>query len=536
MAQALIRFPGITKTLGGLVTLSRGPFPSAALIYFVPQPSLNLSEGDLTITYGSDSITLTECQPEMASLRMHKAGDGFIQSILILDRRRKWMQSRLTQDLNRRMSDGDIPSANKVDLQTLAGKLLQACGETSHDVSNLSASNYPRLSVVAGNAAYELDRLCDESGCDIVLLENSVKIVKRNTGSPLPSGGRVASPEYEFTPDNGPEYFTVDAGPTLWDGNLKLEAVGIDTDGCLKPIADLTYAPSSGWASEHPLVFPNIGRSNWPLARSSVYRIYRVKSMVDDTLELPGLTSTDTFSVSNAHQIKIQSHRLAVCDSTTGRERPAEVVGSFWNRSEAFKQSNDIGEYYSCDVGFTLDTENGLVIFDDIMCSLDSSGCFGEAELYLKTSWMVEGDGGQLVRASYSVDRQGAEVTAPLNPENLAVSREELQARYYLSYNDAGTYSSTKVGSTNQTSVTAEANSITSALREPYTKDRTQKVLMYEGIKEIPLDGKVQQVTYEISHLKDGMARTIASENFEHESLVDNQNRRKEAREALRKQ
>lgn len=535
MAQALVRFPGITETLGGVVTLSRGPFPSAALIYFVPQDSLSLSEGDLTISYGTDSITLADCQPEMASLRIHKSGQGFIHSILILDRRRKWMQSRLTQDLNRRMADGDIPPANQMSLQVMAANLLEACGESFYDVTSLSADNYPRLSAVSSNAAYELDRLCDESGCDIVLLENSVKIVKRNTGSGLPSGGRIASPSYEFLSSTGPQYFTVDGGPTLWDGNLKLEAVGMDTDGCLKPLSELSYMSSIIRSKEHPLAFPNLSRRDKHLALSSVYRIYRVKSMVDDSLTIPGLASSDTVSVSNAYQIKLQDHRLPVCNSSTGETKPAQVVGNYWNRSESFSQTNEPGDYYPADVGFRVDTENGLVYFDDIMCSLNSSGCFKEAELYLQTSWMIESDAGQLVRGVYSVNRQGVEIAAPLNPENLCVSREELQARYYLAYNDAATYARTKVSSSNKASVTAESAAITDALRAPYNEDRTQRVLVYEGIKEIPLDGKVQQVTYEINHLKDGMARTIASENFEHEILVDSHNRRKQAREALRK-
>jgi len=71
-------------------------------------------------------------------------------------------------------------------------------------------------------------------------------------------------------------------------------------------------------------------------------------------------------------------------------------------------------------------------------------------------------------------------------------------------------------------------------MRAPFSEDRTQKVMMYEGIKNISLDGKIRQVTYELSHLTDGVARTIASENYEHEIMVATHNERKKSREALR--
>lgn len=534
MSQALIRFPGITKTLGGVVTISSGPFPSAALIYFLPQPSISLSPGDLTITQDGTTVTLTDCQPEMATLRSHKQGDIYVQSILIMDRRHKWQKSRITKDYNKRLSDGEVMSASKLDASSLCSALLAACGETqgSSDIPN---DAYPEVSWVSSNPAYELDKLCDDFGCDIILNESSVDIKQRYSGSQLPTDGpREMIPDYEFEASNGPQYFTVDYGPTLWDGNLELEPVALESNGTYVAIDSASYMPSGGWSKQHPMAMPGVAAASRPLALSSVHRVFRIKGLAKDGLTIPiksdyvGATN-GSFSVASASQIKALGYRLQPAGQY-GEKRQATVVGKYWNRSEAFSRNED---WQEIDVGFTIDTENGLVIFDDFVCQL-TSGCFEEAELYLKTAFNVELDSGSIRREEYTTSRAGIRTSAQTQ-DTLCLPREELQIRYTLGYNEPDTPTGANpIASHNITTINTEAAAWVNAMRAPFSEDRTQKVMMYEGIKNISLDGKIRQVTYELSHLTDGVARTIASENYEHEIMVATHNERKKSREALR--
>ena len=68
-------------------------------------------------------------------------------------------------------------------------------------------------------------------------------------------------------------------GPTVFQDDLPLEAVGIDLDGTIRPINELSYAPvnrSSGdsdWTHEPP---------NWPNLNSDVFPnldVNRAKSL-----------------------------------------------------------------------------------------------------------------------------------------------------------------------------------------------------------------------------------------------------------------
>lgn len=536
MSQALIRFPGITKTLGGVVTISSGPFPSAALIYFVPQPSLSLSEGSLTIEQGGTTITLTECQPEMATLRSHKQGDIYVQSILIMDRRHKWQKSRITAEYNKRLTDGEVISSNKLDAKSLCGLLITSCGDTEGS-SDIPSSAYPYVNWLSSNPAYELDKLCDDFGCDIILKESAVDIKKRHSGSQLPADNtREMLPDYEFEANNGPQYFTVDYGPTVWDGNLELEPVALESDGKYVPIEDASYYPSGGWTKQHPMAFPGVSAGSRPLALSSVHRVFRIKGLAKDGLTIPAREDvntivSDSFSIASARQIKPLGYRLSPADSSTNEKKMATVAGKYWNRSEAFSRNDD---WQEMNVGFTVDTENGLVIFDDFVCQLTEGGCFEPAELYLKTGFTVEDNSGQVRRRDYTSDRNGTYTTSQTS-ETMCLPKGELQATYTLGYTAPDTpIGGDPIKSTNLSTVNAEAKIWTDAMRAPFSQDRTQKVMMYEGIKDISLDGRIRQVTYELSHLVDGVARTIASENYEHDIMVATHNERKKSREALR--
>lgn len=505
------------------MTVSRGPFPASALIYFVPQDRLELSKGDLSITHGSQVVTIPDCYPETATLRMHKTCEGYIQSIVICDRRKHWNEASVTKTYNTRRADGSVK--NPKTLQDLAEELFEAMGETgAPDTTALPAAVYPEVRWVNAPAALELDKFCDDAGCDVVVNEYTSKIVTRGMGSSAPSlDTKRITPEYVLAPSNGPAYFRVEGGPVVVEGTIKLEAVGIETTGEIKPIDDLSYKPAGGWGKQHPLLFQGVEEIARDSALQSVYRWFRVKSMVDDTLTVPGVGT-----IASANQIRIKDFRAKLDGSD--QPYPFVVDGKYWNRTEAYKTSDT---HEPVMTPCRLDIDNNLVMFDDFVCNLSADGCFTSPELYLLTAFNVEDDNGQLYRYAYTADTQGVvQVNAP-EEQTRSIKREELYELITLKYTATDTYANPN-RETNLSVINAEASSWTTSMSLPYRLVRDQKTVVYEGIVPTDVDGRIAQVTYELSHLKDGVATTTVSENHEHDVYVDSQSRRVMKREALR--
>lgn len=523
MTQALIRFPGINATLGGVVTISSGPFASSALVYFVPQDRLELSRGDLTISYGTSTVTIPDCYPQSASLRMHRTCEGFIQSILISDRRKGWEDATVTGRYNTRRADGT--KENEKDLQTLVSELMGAIGETSAvDTSALPSDVYPAVDWKGANVAFEVDKLCDDAACDIVVNEYSTSIEGRGSGNSIPQlSSRRITPEYTFATSSGPENFRVIGGPVVVDGWIKLEAVGEELDGTILPISELSYMQGVDLEKQHPFLMQGVDASARDQALKSVFRWYRVKSMVDDSLSIPGAGS-----VSSPSQIKVLGYRAEV--NADGDPAAAYTDAKYWNRTEAYAASDEFDPIMT---PFTIDKDLGIVKFDDFVCNLTSDGCFKEPEIYLRTAFNLEDDEGQIIRTTYTTNRNGLVIASPDPATTRSIYREELYEIIKLQYTATDTYANPN-RQTNIGHVTTECNAWTTAMSSPYRLVRDQKTVVYEGIVPVTLDGRVTQVTYELSHLKSGEATTTVSENYEHDVHEHSRSDRVARREALR--
>lgn len=522
MAQALIRFPGITQTKGGYVTISRGPFPSKALIYFVPQSSLSLSTGDLTITYDAATVTLPDAEPQQATLRQHKTSKGYLWSIVIVDRRQRWQDTMLTGRWNFKDCDGS--RRNEQNFQQLATTLLNAMGESGADVSVLPTTIYPELDLKGANPAMELDRLCDEAGCEIAVNGSTTTIVQRGTGSAL-SGftTRQITPSFTFTPSGGPTYFQVQGGKTIVDGLIKLEAVGMESDGTIEPIANLSYAPAS-WAKEHPLIFSGVALASRDLAFHSIYRMYRIKSMIDDTLDIPGVGT-----INYAEQIHLRDKRASV--DIDGFPRPPRVYGIYHPDTEAYVNTGSCAHYNG---NFRIDVDNGLVIFDEPVykfASVSGAGCYLPADLTLHTSYEVDDNPGQRYRYQATVDSAGATATAVAG-ETKSIYKPELWELVTHQYSNCENYADPN-HTTNKSTIDTEAAAWLSLMRAPYNASRSQRTLSYEGVIPTTLGGVISQVSYDLGGLKDGLAKTTASENFEHDTTEPSAASRRTRRQAL---
>jgi hypothetical protein len=155
----------------------------------------------------------------------------------------------------------------------LATLLLDAMGETSYDVADLPTDPRPKVEWDYENPAAALASLCDELGFKVVLqLDGTVALRQAGFGAALPSGPQM-SISTEIDPPERPDKITVITGRSRFQADVKLKAVGLDTDGKIKPINDLSYKPAAGWVLGDITEFLDLATKEISeMAKRSVFR------------------------------------------------------------------------------------------------------------------------------------------------------------------------------------------------------------------------------------------------------------------------
>lgn len=396
--QGLFEYTGIKKILSGTFTFGHGISPSIAVIEIPPATNFAVPSGTLTIRYGSLTLTFPDCCLDMASLSASRGGQTW--TIRVKDRRWKWAYGRISGVYNQRTPDGEFdafPEKKPKELtaailkskgdktpQELAILLLKAMGEKNYDVSQLPNKTRPAVSWDGDNPAEQLARLCDSLGCRVVLgTDNRVRLCLLGSGQSLPTD-RITSGGYGFDPPEMPDSLMFIGGPTLYQLRFVLEAVGLDLDGIIKPIKDLSYNPYGvgekyGWCGDDPEVFYKLmGENetnvrNRTLALSCVYRWYRIVQPATLDWKIPHfgeIKSIKQVLPIYDRLIDTQDYDLKappVLDSEMPQAARAIVSGIFFNNV------GDPKTYVNTPVGtkypgsFSFDGDRGLVIFDNPM-------------------------------------------------------------------------------------------------------------------------------------------------------------------------
>ena len=310
----LYEYPGINKILHGSMTLSTGIKPSVATIEMAPQDNYIPTIAPLKITSnGATVIRFDDCRPVDALLR--RSRDGWIWTITIHDRRWRWEFGQISGHYNQRTRQGGfIKPTTKKTPQELAELCLAAMGETNYIITQLPNTNYPEVHWDVVNPAVALQDLCEKCGARIVLLPDSnggptVRIYPIGTGSDLPTGLEMNA-IYTFNPPEKPDFIQFVGDYIKFQCKFTMEAVGRDTDGKVKLIDDLSYAPSGGWGADKTIPkFTEIAEEDArKLAQATVYRWYRTKKMLSgasptgsgttvvETLDIPGFVTLDNMN------------------------------------------------------------------------------------------------------------------------------------------------------------------------------------------------------------------------------------------------
>lgn len=421
-----------------------------------------------------------------------------------------WKFATVDGSYNVRQADGSIRSSTQKSARQLATVLLQSMNEVVFNVGLVPDDDYPTIEWNCTPSRSALSSLLSLYGMDVNLdwVTDTVQVVVRGVGAALPDNDDRINLSIGVDGSETPDAIAVCGDFTVVQSKLKMEAVGVETDGSIVPIDSLSYAPTDGWESEnnpYDLV-PSESETVRQLANSSVYRMFRVISQADGSQIVPNYSGT----ISDISQLF--PLRNTLLDSYTVdigvRSQSAYVSGVFMKPGRPSTLDNtDITT--RLDRPFVLSEESGVVRFRDPVVKLNSSLQFVEPELYLTCSYNVQNaTTGQYER--YTLTRQISVSGTP----TYAVPKTNLRQEIVASYESDGvTVASVQ---DNASTLGTEANAIIDSIQSQFI-GASSAVLTYRGIQPLQTDGARRQITWSVSRHRKRPAPcyTVAAFNSE---------------------
>lgn len=301
MGQVKITWgPAGNSVLWGEYTLSRGITPSAISLTCVPFEDRIPAVSDVSFCDGGTVLTFRDCG--FAGKAVSRSGGGTVWTIQLYDGRWRWKFGILVAEYNRIINarllsvgpNGEVPPEEAADSKSardLAKFLLGELSVTDFDVDALPADDFPFVSWDHIRPADALAALADSYELVICYdpTNGRVELAKTGEGEELPTGPKMLSDDIADAERLKPKTIKAICAPTQHEEEFELEAVGLDTDGSVKPIGNLSYRPAGGWESdfmflsgvpETAVADPNDPAKTTTiraLAEESVWRWYRIK-------------------------------------------------------------------------------------------------------------------------------------------------------------------------------------------------------------------------------------------------------------------
>lgn len=386
--QCLIFFGGVANEGSGQFSYQAGIRPSRATIHTrlgVYYPQI----GTLRVTDGQQYRDFPGCRVVRHTIKS-QGGGGRMRELVIEDRRWAWGESRIWGEYNT-VDQGGRSTAGQRSARELASLCLDAMGETGYDVSALPPYSYPEVSWDADVAAEALDSICQMFGCLVVLQTrtNQVRIWKDNTGSRPAIDSRAMDATPSSEPKVVPPVLIFEGGRTLWQRDLMLEPVGIEKaalKSIIVPIDSLSYKPTDGWEVQDPRVMQGVAKDYRELAKSCVYRMFRVKPPFVFTPPPSGLTTSGKDSLKTAGEVAefftvkanelwrilpLESHQVSsLAGFDQAKVRDALLVGAFVEGKSVRANNVDKGDYNFTDPNVQLPEEENNP-FADVLVYMD---------------------------------------------------------------------------------------------------------------------------------------------------------------------
>lgn len=351
--QGLVSFPSINQIIAFDYTLAHGITPSVATLTVAPQAGFAALDGDLVLTFGSTQVVLPNCRINRHSFQFNE--QGLIWRLSLYDKRWRWKFGRVTGSFNLRKHklgdfDDTLDRSTEMRPTALAKMCLYEMYEDLYDLSRMPDTARPEIHWDNVNPAQALADLVEHLGCRIVLKTGGlVSVEPVGLGAPLPDGA-IIQRSLSIDPPTLPDAIVAVGGPTRYQVDVLLEPCGLDVDGNVKAINDLSYKPAGGWGSKGGAM-PNHFQSvedgvARQLAKETVFRWFRIAPQplgIDgQPLKIPGYddpirvaeqilpiesVQVETF-VDQALVMQVQDKNNAVpVTQRTPRSKPALVWG-----------------------------------------------------------------------------------------------------------------------------------------------------------------------------------------------------------------
>ncbi|MBA2116783.1 hypothetical protein [Bremerella alba] len=277
--QPIFYYPGITDYLSVSYTLSHGTQPGKVQVRCVAGTANPAGQGTARLVDPGTGVTveLPDCRVDAAHIELTPRGEQIVRFEL-LDQRWRWRLGKLSGQYNLRTEDPThiVPGTEKSP-RDLAQLCLAAMGVQHGDVSRMPNQARPFIDWDIANPASALAALAETVGCTVVLKTNGrVSLEPVGHGKPLPVNRFLLQAGSGYDPPELPLSIELVAGPTKYQVDFELEAVGEDIDGEIKPIDDLSYKPKQGWAFEGPWT-DNVDPRYQELSQQSIFKMYRIK-------------------------------------------------------------------------------------------------------------------------------------------------------------------------------------------------------------------------------------------------------------------
>ena len=294
--QGIFSYPGISSQGWSNFTFHdlAGISPSVGLLTIFPQYGTPDLDGDVVLTYGSNTITIKNAHIDRVD---YKAGSGGKEAtVRFLDERWKWAYYEITGRYNFRLPNNFPDPDHEKSPQELATLCFQAMKVKDFDVSVLPNDARPEVDWDHANPAQELARICDDLGCKIVPQRTTGKwvIVVVGEGADLPDGGLPYN-DYGagIDPKETPDYLKIVSAPISYQVALELEHIGKDIDQSWNNLKKLSYALNT---TETGYGF---SRDIWQQSGIDPERIRQVDGSVISPQELAVQTVLKSFRISD---------------------------------------------------------------------------------------------------------------------------------------------------------------------------------------------------------------------------------------------
>lgn len=488
-----VRYPGVIAPLSCVVYHGQGLTPSRAVIEMEPQEYAPLREGTLELQDGGRLISLPRMRVDKAQLGQDQA--GYYTRVVLVDRRWRFRFGGISGAYNLPRADGSIDPGTAIDAQQLAQLLFTLMGETGA-VTTALPQDLPYAYWPVKNCHAGLQWLLSRYGYDVVWdwINDRMVVVARGVGTPFPKDDDSEQEMPSFDQAERPSSLRVVGGPDTYQTKLQLEAVGMDVDGELKPLALLSYAPTGGWnASRDPLRFADISNAaSRSLARDSVFRVYRIKGQATSNganWNLP-FGRFDTAPIQSLSDIlPLHSTLLQAHTDSTGRYLRQPFVEGTFVPSRNYG-GGVTGQPGAAVVDFELRRRSGLCLFKTPMVRLNANG-FEPADLTLTASYNVTRN--QLPWApSRDAVLDLAAGTAPFVEHH-----PEIQRGFAAAY-QSGTNFKAYASEQSNFAETAVAMQATLSAMAFTFQDVQGELVRYRRLKPFTLDGARRQIVWRV--------------------------------------